>query len=421
MPYVMASEFFRLSFGKDSGGTVFQRPEDHDGVDAIKARESRTAVVVAGPGSSLTIPGIIVSQIVQSLAQMVPVTRIEVDLGTDYMSGLHRAPSLAAAHDAPRNSRIVRLRAPNNVRFRAQAFREWIGTETRTVIAYAWPGIDNGWIKQFLQVARMSGASTIVVCQSRPNSSRTKLLSLVDIVYQADVVIVGDANDAQELAASFGPSGPIVKTHRALSLGGRNSKKAVNQITAFLPKDNVSMLSTLLSAFDGIPEAWIANLSLQVVMRYSSPVVPDMVERSYHAEYVKLVGEDISSIDLEQLCATSSALIVADPALDSRAFLTAVNSWCRDRGARDGDATQGRSRLRRWSARRSRSTGVDQRCAQSRTTPRGPSIPWTGCVVGIGTATEHVVEPGSTNLGELRTGNQNCLSVKRCGIFRSHH
>jgi len=305
---------------------VFQRPEDHDGVDAIKARESRTAVVVAGPGSSLTIPGIIVSQIVQSLAQMVPVTRIEVDLGTDYMSGLHRAPSLAAAHDAPRNSRIVRLRAPNNVRFRAQAFREWIGTETRTVIAYAWPGIDNGWIKQFLQVARMSGASTIVVCQSRPNSSRTKLLSLVDIVYQADVVIVGDANDAQELAASFGPSGPIVKTHRALSLGGRNSKKAVNQITAFLPKDNVSMLSTLLSAFDGIPEAWIANLSLQVVMRYSSPVVPDMVERSYHAEYVKLVGEDISSIDLEQLCATSSALIVADPALDSRAFLTAVNS-----------------------------------------------------------------------------------------------
>jgi hypothetical protein len=220
----------------------------------------------------------------------------------------------------------VRLRAPNNVRFRAQAFREWIGSDTRTVVAYAWPGIDNGWIRQFLQVARMSGASTIVVCQSRPNSSRTKLLSLVDIVYQADVVIAGDANDAQALASNFGPSGPVVKTHRALSLSGRSDRKAVNHITAFLPKENVSMLSTLLAAFDGIPEAWIANLRLQVVMRYSGPIVSEVVARSYHSEYVQLVGEDISSIDLEQLCANSSALIVADPALDSRAFLTAVNS-----------------------------------------------------------------------------------------------
>ena len=305
---------------------MFQRLEDREGADAMKAKESRTAVVVAGPGLSLTIPGIIVSQIVQALAQSVPVTRIEVDLGTDYMAGLHRAPSLAAAHDEPKNSKMLRLRTPNNPRVRAQAFREWIGTETRTAVAYAWPGIDNGWIKQYLQVARMLGASTVVVCQSRPNSSRAKLLSLVDTVYQADVIIVGDANDAHEFASYFGSSGPDVQVHRALSLGGRNDRKVLNQITAFLPKDNAAMLSTLLAAFDGIPDAWITNLRLQVVMRYSDRVVPEIVERSYHTEFVQLVGKDISSLDLEQLCAASSALIVADPALDSRAYLTAVNS-----------------------------------------------------------------------------------------------
>jgi hypothetical protein len=100
----------------------------------------------------------------------------------------------------------------------------------------------------------------------------------------------------------------------------------VNQIVAFLPKDNVSMVATLLAAFDGIPEAWIENLRLQIVMRYASPMIPELVERSYHVDHVRLVREDFSKIDLEQLCATSSVLIVADPKLDSRAFSTAVDS-----------------------------------------------------------------------------------------------
>ena len=305
---------------------MFQRPDDLAERAAMESRKGRTAIVVAGPGSALTIPGIIVSQIVQALAKTVPVSRIEVDMGSDYMAGLHRAPSLAAAHDTPGGSATVSRRAPNNVRFRAQAFRDWIGTDTRTAVAYAWPGIDNGWIKQFLQVARASGATTIVVCQSRPNSSRAKLLALADVAYQADMVIVGDADDARELTLNFGSAGPAVRTHRALSLGGRSSRKAVHQITAFLPKGNASMLSTLLAAFDGIAEAWVANLRLQVVMRYTGRAVPELVARSYHADHVRLIGEDISRIDLEALCASSSALIAADPALDSRAFSIAVNS-----------------------------------------------------------------------------------------------
>ncbi|HEY5437617.1 MAG TPA: hypothetical protein VIJ99_01820, partial [Acidimicrobiales bacterium] len=49
-----------------------------------------------------------------------------------------------------------------------------------------------------------------------------------------------------------------------------------------------------------------------------------MVAESYHSDFVTLVGTDISSSDLNRLCASSSALIIADPAFDSRAFSIAV-------------------------------------------------------------------------------------------------
>jgi hypothetical protein len=85
------------------------------------------------------------------------------------------------------------------------------------------------------------------------------------------------------------------------------------------------MLFSLLAAFDAIPEAWIEGYQLRVVMRNSDSVVPAMVANSYHFDHVRLISEDISALDFEKLCSTSSALIVADPALDSRAFSTAVN------------------------------------------------------------------------------------------------
>jgi hypothetical protein len=49
-----------------------------------------------------------------------------------------------------------------------------------------------------------------------------------------------------------------------------------------------------------------------------------MVEESYHSDFVSLNGMDIASTDLNRLCASSSALIIADPAFDSRAFSIAV-------------------------------------------------------------------------------------------------
>ena len=303
---------------------MFRRIEDEVGSATNGVRGSRSRIVVAGPGSSMTIPGIIVSEIVQAFAQLTPVTRIEVDLYSNFKVGLHRAPSLAAAHDALRVSNVVSHKAPINARLRTHMFRDWIGPDVRTAIAYAWPGIDNSWIKQFIRVANAAGASTIVACASLPKSSKFRVAMLADAMYQADLILVGDAADAAELTGMFGPMGPVVETHRSLHLGGRNGRLSVQQITAFLPKEDGDSLSTLLAAFDAIPEAGIDGYNLQVVMRYAGRAMPDKVRRSYHAQQVELIGDDISATDLEKLCSTSSALGIADPAFDSRAFSTAV-------------------------------------------------------------------------------------------------
>lgn len=301
---------------------MFQRPEDF-----VKraSRQDRPGFVVAGPGSTFTIPGIIATEIIQALAVKNTVTRIEVDLGLHYKAGIHRAPSLAAAHDEVRRKNIVRHRAPSDLRLRTQAFRDWIEPETGVAIAYAWPGNNNGWITQFLQVAKASGAHTTVLCQSLPKSTKTRALSLAETLFRADRVIVGDASDATELTTTYGGSGPVIETHRALSLGGRGGQSLVHQITAFLPKDDSDMLFSLLAAFDAIPEAWIGGYQLQVVMRNSDEAIPAMIASSYHFDHVRLISEDISSLDFVKLCSTSSALIVADPGLDSRAFSTAVH------------------------------------------------------------------------------------------------
>jgi hypothetical protein len=302
---------------------VYWRPEDSL---SNSVQEYRTGVVVAGPGSSLTIPGIIVSEIVRALAKTSHVTRIEVDVASDFMAGLHRASSLATAHDVHTSANIDRHRAPNNPRLRARAFKDLVGPDVGTAIAYAWPGIDNTWIRQFLQVAKASGASTTVICASLPASNPVRPIALAEILYQADRVYVGDIADAAELAQVFGSRGPNVEARKALSLRGRSGRSTDRQITAFLPKNNGGSLSTVLSAFDAIPEAWISDYQLHVVMRYTGDAVPDMVASSYHSDNVRLIGDDITAADLDELVSTSSALSVAEPALDSRAFSSAVDS-----------------------------------------------------------------------------------------------
>jgi hypothetical protein len=299
----------------------------HRRPEGLAESPSSTAseVVVAGPGSSLTIPGIIVAEVVQAIGRLTSVTRIEVDPGTAFASGLHRAPSLAAAHDPILTGGAPRLRAPKTSRLRMQAFREWITPGVQTAVAYAWPGIENDWIKQFVQAGKAAGACTIVACASLPNSSHVAV-ELAEAVERADLVFVGDQAEANALCAELGGSGPTIDTHRALALRRRGARSELHQITAFLPKDNEETLSTVLAAFDAVPEAWIDRYHLTIVMRYGSNSIPGRVANSYHAEHVDLIGDDMSELDLERLCANSSALSVAEPAFDSRAFSAAVDS-----------------------------------------------------------------------------------------------
>jgi hypothetical protein len=287
--------------------------------------EDRTSVVVAGPGRATTIPGIIVSEIVHAVSLTAPVSRIEVDLGLDYTVGLHRAPSLAVAHRADVVTSVASRRAPDSARFRAQAFRDWLGSDVKTAIAYAWPGIDNSWIKPFVQIARSAGITSVVAIASLPRSTLLRPASLADTVGRADLVLVGDEVDAIGLSRALGSSGPLVEAHEALSLSSRDGRGTGHQITAFLRRGSTSTLSSVLAAFDAIPEAWIDEYHLQVVMRHAGQIFPEMVANSYHGDHVRLIGEDLSRTSLEDLCAASSVLGVADPTADSRAFSAAMD------------------------------------------------------------------------------------------------
>jgi hypothetical protein len=211
------------------------------------------AIVVAGPSSSLTIPGIIVSQIVQAISERNSVLRIEVDSATDFDAGLHRSPSLAAAHHSAVPGNIVSYAAPGNSRLRAQAFEEWIPRDARAAIAFAWPGLDNSWIGQFLASAKVAGTPSMVVCVSLPKSNQAKVVALAEAMSEAELVLVGNATEADALSKAFGTAGPVVETHRALSLQGRAERSSIHQITAFLQRDNYQTLATLLTAYDAIP------------------------------------------------------------------------------------------------------------------------------------------------------------------------
>lgn len=304
---------------------MLHRSENEMTTTAIDDGDVQHGVVIAGPSSSLTIPGIIVSEIVSAIAMTTPVLRIEVDLGTHPTVRLDRAPSLAAAHVPHSNGNVLRRKAPMGARARKSAFRFWIGPEVHTAIAYAWPGIDNSWIRQFIDVAKAAGASTTVICASLPESNQARAVTLVDTIYKADLVIVGNASEAEELASMFGSSGPRVESLPALSLGGRSGRAPSRVITAFLQKEDFNSLAVLMAAFDAISDARISGHKLQVVMRFASQEILSIVANSYHASHVELIGDDISSSDLQELCDLSSALGMADPVLDSRAFSTAID------------------------------------------------------------------------------------------------
>ena len=302
-----------------------RRARGHTFGDVTSEDSGRTVVAIAGPSSSLTIPGIVVSQIVRVMARTNSVIRINVDDRSDFDSELFRAPSLAAALHDDVEGNVITYEAPRHSRVRTEAFHWWMSPDVNIAVAFIWPGIDSTWVRQFIAAARGVGATSTVVCASVPRANSSNIVDLADSIKDADQVLVGKESDAQVLRQEFGSRGPTIVTHEALQFSRGAARPVVHKIMAFLPKDNVESLATLLAAFDAIPEAWIDSYRLEVLMRFSGEGAPLLVAGSYHSESVTLIGADVSSEHLEELVSGSSALIITDPAFDSRAFSTAVD------------------------------------------------------------------------------------------------
>ena len=282
-------------------------------------------VVVAGPSSAITIPGLMTSEVIGALTMHAQVTRVAVDLGKDFNAGLHRATALSSTFQP--NKGVVRtLRAPMLARQRRQEFRQYFNDRVDMAVALAWPGLDNSWIGEFVHVAKLAGATTVVLMVTHPTAGQNAASSIAREVAQSDLVLVGDIIDATILSATLGTTRPVIEVHRALSLTGRSVSQAHKRLTTFLPKDDEQSLVSVLAAFDAIPSDWIENYDLRVIMRYSGRAVPDHVAASYHSDHVQLTGEDFSSLDMHQIASDSSAMSVGDPAFDSRAYATAVDA-----------------------------------------------------------------------------------------------
>lgn len=301
-----------------------QPPFDLYDVSANSPRRENLTAVVAGPSSTLTIPGLMTAEVVGSMMSYAKVTRVAVDFEKDFNSGLHRAPALSAAHH--KNDGVVKsLRAPLIARQRRQEFRQYFKDRVDIAVALAWPGLDNRWIGEFVHVANQAGATTVVLKVSHPTSNNESAAVIAREVVDADLVLVGDIIDATILSATLGRTRPVIEVNRALSLTGRRGGHDRKRLTAFLPKDDELSLTSVLTAFDAIPSDWIDNYDLRIIMRYSGRAALDHVAASFHNDRVELIGDDFSGLDLHQIVSDSSALSVADPAFDSRAFATAVD------------------------------------------------------------------------------------------------
>jgi len=281
--------------------------------------------VVAGPSSSITIPGLMTAEVVGALAAYAQVTRVAVDLGKDYNAGLHRATALSSTF-APSNAVVRTLRAPMLARQRRQEFRQYFNDRVDLAVALAWPGLDNTWIGEFVHVAKLAGASTVVLMVTHPTAGQNAASSIAREVAQADLVLVGDIIDATILSATLDARRPVIEVHRALSLTGRSADQEHKRLTTFLPKDGEQALVSVLAAFDAIPSDWIENYDLRVIMRYSGQAVPAHVAASYHSQHVQLIAENMTALDMQAIALESSAISVGDPDLDSRAYATAVDA-----------------------------------------------------------------------------------------------
>ncbi len=96
-----------------------------------------------------------------------------------------------------------------------------------SAVALAWPGIDNSWISNFIQVARQAGARTVVLVVAHPSSGHGDT-SIAREVAGSDLVLVGDIIDATLLSAALGTTRPEIEVQPALSLTGRPCETSIS-------------------------------------------------------------------------------------------------------------------------------------------------------------------------------------------------
>lgn len=298
---------------RGAAGRTTERPTEPSAAETI---------AFAGPGLTLTLPGVIASEISASLSDFGRVTRINVDPSSNFTAGIHRAPSLSSSIERPVASR--QLVAPRAAHERARFFHDVFTREYGTAVAYVWPGLDNQWLSQFVHAARGAAGRVVVACESVSGRPSSSLPRLAHTLRDVDVVVVGSLLDAEEARLAIGSSGPTVMWHDALALDNRGGTGDRVTITSFIPRDDETSLRTVLAAFDAIPESWIDRYALRIVTRADHSRVAALVSESYHGARVEVVGDAMTSEELTELCDDSSALSVAVPEASSRVMSAAI-------------------------------------------------------------------------------------------------
>ncbi len=278
-------------------------------------------VVVAGPGSDRTIPGLLTSEVVEAMTSFATVTRLEIDPVRHFHVGLHRATALAARHEY-HGQRVTTWRVETRRRS-TKLFARHFTEETTLAVAVSWPTMATDWIGDFLSAAKKRNIPSLVLVVAGPTSPSSRIAALARDVVDADLVLVGDPFEANLLSALLRSPRPVIETHRALALMGRHEESSTQVVTAFVRPDDRDAIATIIAAFDGTPQSFASRYRFQIVTREGSPAVEELVSQSFYRDQIDVITKDFSTAELGAFCRESSAILIADPSFDSRAYATA--------------------------------------------------------------------------------------------------
>jgi hypothetical protein len=135
------------------------------------------------------------------------------------------------------------------------------------------------------------------------------------------MVMTGGEEDSRAVSSVIG----VVRTHPGLRFDSRSASD-VRDVVAFISPTDKRTVLTLLSAFDAIPEAWVDQYQLTIVSRFPAEELAVLAEASFHSEQIRSMGSDLSDEELENLVRQAATVMVADPAIESRAYSFAMDA-----------------------------------------------------------------------------------------------